>query len=288
MRKEGLLASALIIALFFVALAIVLAYRSTLDGMLPEVIVGRDVLFWILGILTVLSAGALLFFGIRKAGDAPCLSDYGIPQIKLYSLILLGFCLLLSVSSFLVGKRFVVIPYDDMGKIERIYMSGLLGTAVSLAIILIAVALFLGLAPFLSKAGKVGLILPLASVLIGENCLKAVFLAFLSRYQQPYDVLVAIVLDSLTLGWIAFVLFRKGTHSLELAKALALDNPQLKLGQEIREARIRKGLSQTQLGRLVYVDRSSISRYESGLALPSEETLDRLSAVLDQEFDASF
>lgn len=288
MRKEGFAATGSIMVLFFVALWIVLAYRSTLDGMLPEVIVGRDVLFWILGILTVLSAGALLFFGIRKVGDAPYLSDYGIPQMKLYSLILLGFCLLLSVSSFLVGKRFVVIPYDDMGKIERIYMSGLLGTAVSFAITSIAVALFLGLAPFLSKAGKVRLILPLASVLIGENCLKAVFLAFLSRYQQPYDVLVAIVLDSLTLGWIAFVLFRKGTHSLELAKALALDNPQLKLGQEIREARIRKGLSQTQLGRLVYVDRSSISRYESGLAVPSKETLDRLSAVLDQEFDAYF
>ncbi len=288
MRKEGFIAAGSIMVLFFVALWIVLAYRSTLDGMLPEVIVGRDVLFWILGILTVLSAGALLFFGIRKVGDAPCLSDYGIPQMKLYSLILLGFCLLLSVSSFLVGKRFVVIPYDDMGKIERIYMSGLLGTAVSLAITSIAVASFLGLAPFLSKAGKVGLILPLGSVLIGEHCLKALFLAFLSRYQQPYDVLVAIVLDSLTLGWIAFVLFRKGTHSLELAKALALDNPQLKLGQEIREARIGKGLSQTQLGRLVYVDRSSISRYESGLAVPSKETLDRLSAVLDQEFDASF
>jgi len=278
----------MIIVLFFVGLAIVLAYRSALDGMLPEVIVGRDVLFWILEILAILSAGALLFFGIRKAGDAPCLSDYGIPQMKLYSLIFLGFCLLLSVVSFLIGMQFIIIPTYEMGKIERIYMSGLLGTAVSLAITSIAVALFLGLAPFLSKAGKVGLILPFASVLIGENCLKAVFLAFLSRYQQPYDVLVAIVLDSLTLGWIAFVLLRKGTHSLELAKALALDNPQLKLGQEIREARIRKGLSQTQLGRLVYVDRSSISRYESGLALPSEETLDRLSAVLDQEFEAHF
>ena len=44
----------------------------------------------------------------------------------------------------------------------------------------------------------------------------------------------------------------------------------------LRELRLKAGLSQSQLAEQIYVSRSAIAKYENGLGLPCEETLERL------------
>lgn len=51
-------------------------------------------------------------------------------------------------------------------------------------------------------------------------------------------------------------------------------------GKAIRIARVAKGLSQKQLGKLINVDASYISRLEAGTREPSAETLKELSREL--------
>ncbi len=57
-----------------------------------------------------------------------------------------------------------------------------------------------------------------------------------------------------------------------------------KLGKKIKLARIEKDLSQGQLADLIKAKQKSISRYETGAALPSLETLERLARNLDRPF----
>ena len=52
------------------------------------------------------------------------------------------------------------------------------------------------------------------------------------------------------------------------------------LGQAIRAERMESGYSQRELGELLGIDRSGVSRLESGKKLPSLATLNRLSEVL--------
>ena len=53
-----------------------------------------------------------------------------------------------------------------------------------------------------------------------------------------------------------------------------------KLGKKIKLARVEQDLTQTQLANLIQAKQKSISRYESGLSLPSIETLVKLVKVL--------
>ena len=53
------------------------------------------------------------------------------------------------------------------------------------------------------------------------------------------------------------------------------------LGAKIEAARIRKGMSQTELGQRVGVSQVSVHRWEGGLANPSFANLLKLSLVLD-------
>lgn len=53
-----------------------------------------------------------------------------------------------------------------------------------------------------------------------------------------------------------------------------------KLGKKIKLARIELDLNQTELADMVCAKQKSISRYETGAALPSLSTLSKLAKVL--------
>ncbi|MBR6472270.1 MAG: helix-turn-helix domain-containing protein [Firmicutes bacterium] len=55
------------------------------------------------------------------------------------------------------------------------------------------------------------------------------------------------------------------------------------IGEEVRAARARKGLSQKELSAVTGIDQADISRIERGIANPSVETLYRIAKALDSE-----
>lgn len=52
---------------------------------------------------------------------------------------------------------------------------------------------------------------------------------------------------------------------MAVAKQIDIESDEYKLGQRIRKYRINRGLSQTQLGNIIDMDRSAISNYENGM-----------------------
>lgn len=57
-----------------------------------------------------------------------------------------------------------------------------------------------------------------------------------------------------------------------------------KLGKRIKLARIEKDLTQDQLAELIKAKQKSISRYETGAAIPSLETLGKIVECLGKSF----
>ena len=57
-----------------------------------------------------------------------------------------------------------------------------------------------------------------------------------------------------------------------------------KLGKKIKLARIEKDLTQGQLATAIDSMQKSISRYETGMTLPSLETLEKIARVLEKPF----
>lgn len=57
-----------------------------------------------------------------------------------------------------------------------------------------------------------------------------------------------------------------------------------RLGKRIKIARIEKGMTQIELSNEICVMQKSISKYESGIVMPTLETLENLSIVLDKPF----
>ncbi len=55
-----------------------------------------------------------------------------------------------------------------------------------------------------------------------------------------------------------------------------------KLGKKIKLARVEKDLSQEQLAELIEAKQKSISRYETGAAVPSLETLMKIARNLEK------
>lgn len=53
-----------------------------------------------------------------------------------------------------------------------------------------------------------------------------------------------------------------------------------KLGKKIKLGRVELDLTQTQLAQKIYATQKSISSYETGLSMPSIETLIKISKVL--------
>lgn len=53
-----------------------------------------------------------------------------------------------------------------------------------------------------------------------------------------------------------------------------------KLGKKIKMTRIKNDLTQTQLAKKIKAKQKSISRYETGISLPSLETLVKIAKVL--------
>lgn len=56
-----------------------------------------------------------------------------------------------------------------------------------------------------------------------------------------------------------------------------------KLGKKIKIARVELDFTQTELAQRINAKQKSISRYESGLSMPSIETLIKLSRALKKE-----
>lgn len=57
-----------------------------------------------------------------------------------------------------------------------------------------------------------------------------------------------------------------------------------RIGDIIREMRIKRGLSQAQLGDMVGVGRSAISNYEKGFRIPDLETAEKLADAFNVSF----
>jgi len=56
-------------------------------------------------------------------------------------------------------------------------------------------------------------------------------------------------------------------------------------GKKLRALRISKSLSQTQLAKILFLDRSTLSYYEVGKSRPRYETLIRISSVFNVSVD---
>ncbi len=56
----------------------------------------------------------------------------------------------------------------------------------------------------------------------------------------------------------------------------------------IKNARIKKGLSQSELAEKLYISKQSISKYENGKALPSKDIRDKIEKELDINIDSIF
>lgn len=57
-----------------------------------------------------------------------------------------------------------------------------------------------------------------------------------------------------------------------------------KLGKRIKIARIENNMTQGELAQAIKALQKSISRYETGLALPTLETLEKMTKVLKKPF----
>lgn len=55
-----------------------------------------------------------------------------------------------------------------------------------------------------------------------------------------------------------------------------------KLGKKIKMGRVEKDLSQVQLAELIQTHQKSISGYETGVAVPSIETLLKIAKILEK------
>jgi transcriptional regulator with XRE-family HTH domain len=58
-----------------------------------------------------------------------------------------------------------------------------------------------------------------------------------------------------------------------------------KLGKKIKLARIELDMTQEDLAQAIAAKQKSISRYETGISMPSLETLDKIAKVLKKPFD---
>ena len=59
----------------------------------------------------------------------------------------------------------------------------------------------------------------------------------------------------------------------------------MEIGEKIRQIRIKKGLTQKDLAKRLYVSQSYIANYENGNRKPKIETLQRIAAALDVPID---
>ena len=57
-----------------------------------------------------------------------------------------------------------------------------------------------------------------------------------------------------------------------------------KLGKKIKLARIELDMTQTDLAKAIKAKQKSISRYETGLSLPSLESLEKIAKALKKSF----
>jgi transcriptional regulator with XRE-family HTH domain len=55
----------------------------------------------------------------------------------------------------------------------------------------------------------------------------------------------------------------------------------MNLGEQIKEARLNKKLSQSDLAEKLYISKQSISKYENNKAIPSKEILDEIISILN-------
>jgi transcriptional regulator with XRE-family HTH domain len=70
-----------------------------------------------------------------------------------------------------------------------------------------------------------------------------------------------------------------------MPKAPSCNETTRKFGARLQERRIEKGLEMQQIGKLIGIKHSSISKYESGVQGPSVDMLFKLSEILDCSVD---
>ena len=61
-----------------------------------------------------------------------------------------------------------------------------------------------------------------------------------------------------------------------------------RIGQQIRDTRKKRGLTQKKLGELLGVSESAVNRYESGKVNPSLEMLEKIAIALTTELKVYF
>ena len=62
----------------------------------------------------------------------------------------------------------------------------------------------------------------------------------------------------------------------------------MRVGKIIKQERTKRGWSQSELGRLLHIDKTSVSRWESGEREPGLDALSRIAAVMELNVDALF
>lgn len=57
---------------------------------------------------------------------------------------------------------------------------------------------------------------------------------------------------------------------------------------KLKELRIEKGISQRELAELIFISRSAVAKWENGIAMPKEESIDRLCEIFNVEREVLF
>ena len=81
---------------------------------------------------------------------------------------------------------------------------------------------------------------------------------------------------------------RRGAREPEFASAFEEEFDQLRLAREIRHARERKKISQTELAQRVGTKQPHIARLELGKALPRLDVLHKIAAALGLRLEVRF
>lgn len=253
----------------------------------------RDFLksWWIFGVgiavLIVGSLGTLIVWLAKR--KRPCNETFSVTEsqrfLKTYSLVL---CLVLTgitTGLFLLGKAFVIIPTNNASDAYGYVILGhLTGLACAAAGSFVTAFLFLAFLPFLPKTGKRNLVLPFVSLLL-FRCLIEGTLGLMFVYTEvPVSLLISLFFNFATFGVMGLLVYGKSQEYPRVVGKTSFEDSATPLGRKIRNVRVEKGLTQSQLGKLIYLDRSTVAKYELGTLRPTRESLLRISEVLDIDF----
>ena len=248
--------------------------------------------FWwpftvVISLLFAGATGSLIAWLVKK--DSENKEGFSVREsfrfLKTYSLV---FCLVLTgiaIGSFFLGKGFVVIPVGSGTEaVGYGLFAHLIGAGTSTLLSSIAAFVWLAKLPFLPYEGRQNLILPALSILLFRGFAEGTFGLLFSLTEIPLALLVSLAVDLLAFGAIALLIYGKSQEYPRVVGQTSFEDSATPLGRKIRNIRVEKGLTQSQLGKLIYLDRSTVAKYELGTLRPTRESLLRISEVLDIDF----